>query len=89
MCVTFTEISQPVVSDYERGALRPCGEIIVQLVHISPASADEILRLTPVSKRRGPQTRSFARRLKPIEEIPRRDQQVLLRTIGASLAKGA
>jgi len=40
-------VSQPVVSDYERGELRLHGELILQLAEILDASADEILGLQP------------------------------------------
>jgi len=36
-------ISQPIVSDYERGELRLHGELIVKLVEILDCSADELL----------------------------------------------
>ena len=38
-------VSQPIVSDYERGELRLHGELIIQLTKILEVTADEILGL--------------------------------------------
>jgi transcriptional regulator with XRE-family HTH domain len=81
-------VSQPVVSDYERGELRLHGELILQLNQILGVSADELLGLQPTKTEGAVKNRRLARRLQQIEKLPRRDQQAILRTIDAFLAKG-
>lgn len=82
-------VVQPVVSDYERGELRLHGQLIVELTRILRVSADELLGLqepkagTPVKNRR------LLRRLQELDRLPKRDQQALLRTIDAFLAKAS
>lgn len=73
-------VSQPVVSDYERGTLRLHGQLIVKLTDILGVPAEELLGL---EKRRanGTPNRRLLRRIQEIEQLPRRDQQALLRTI--------
>lgn len=83
-------VSQPVVSDYECGALRLHGELIAKLAAILAVSADEILGLTPLIDRTGAlKNRKLHRRLQQLDRLPQRDQQALLRTIDAFLAKAS
>jgi transcriptional regulator with XRE-family HTH domain len=80
-------VSQPVVSDYERGELRLHGELLLQLAEILDTSADEILGLARRKSDGAVKNRRLARRLLQIEKLPKRDQQAILRTIDAFLAK--
>lgn len=86
-------VSQPVVSEYERGTLRLHGELIVRVAEILSVSADELLGLTEAknaSKRgNGAKNRRLLRRIEQIETLPKRDQEALLRTIDAFLSKSA
>jgi len=83
------DVSQPVLSDYERGTLRLHGQLIVQLAGILRVSADELLGLEK-AKGRGPvKNRRLLRRLQQLEKLPKRDQQALLRTIDAFLVKAS
>lgn len=87
-------VSQSVVSDYERGALRLHGELIVRVAEILSVSADELLGLAETGsaqKRKGtaPKNRRLLRRIEQIETLPKRDQEALLRTIDAFLSKSA
>ncbi len=87
-------VSQSVVSDYERGALRLHGELIAKVAEILSVSADELLGLTETAsaqQRTGaaPKNRRLLRRLEQIETLPKRDQEALLRTIDAFLSKSA
>jgi transcriptional regulator with XRE-family HTH domain len=83
-------VSQPVVSDYECGALRLHGELIAKLTEILAVSADELLGLTPLTDRSGAlKNRKLHRRLQQLDRLPPRDQQALLRTIDAFLAKAS
>jgi len=86
-------VSQSVVSDYERGALRLHGELIAKVAEILSVSADEILGLEAkhgASKAQGAATnRRLLRRIQQIDNLPKRDQEALLRTIDAFLSKAA
>jgi len=81
-------ISQPIVSDYERGELRLHGELLLQLAQILDVSVDEILGLGEAKRPARAANRRFLRRLQEIDKLPRRDQEALLRTIDAFLSKG-
>lgn len=79
-------VSQPVVSDYERGAIRLHGELILELAKIFGTSTDEILGVNEVAKTSpGVRNRRLLRRVQAIDQLPRRDQEALLRTIDAFL----
>jgi transcriptional regulator with XRE-family HTH domain len=81
-------VSQPVVSDYERGVLRIHGELIIQLAKILRVSADEILGLEkPAPTRRGPADSAIVRRLRDIDHLTKRDRDALARTIDAFLGR--
>lgn len=81
--------TQTVISDYERDRLRPNAEMVIRISQALETSTDECLGLkTSVNK--GPKlNRRFLRRLKQIEKLPKRDQDALLRTIDAFLAKAS
>jgi len=82
------DVTQPVVSDYERGRLRLHGELIVQLAAILGVSADEILGLKASGRANGAiRNRRLLRQVQQLERLPKRDQQALLRTIDAFLSK--
>ena len=81
-------VTQSVVSDYERDALRLNSELIVQLTQILGVSADELLGLVKPAQNNAPiKNRRLYRQLQNIEKLPKRDQQALLRTIDAFLTK--
>ena len=81
-------VTQPVVSDYERGRLRLHGELIVQLAQILGTTADEILGLKASGRSSTAlRNRRLLRQVQALEKLSKRDQQALLRTIDAFLAK--
>lgn len=81
-------VTQSVVSDYERDALRLNSDLIVQLIEILGVSADELLGVVKAPASTGPiKNRRLYRQLQSIENLPKRDQQALLRTIDAFLSK--
>lgn len=83
-------LTQSVVSDYERDVLRLNSELIVQLIEILGVSADELLGVAKASTSGAPiKNRRLYRQLQNIEKLPKRDQQALLRTIDAFLAKAS
>ena len=81
-------ISQPMVSDYERGELRLHGELILHLTQILGVSADELLGREEAPKRKGSiKNRRLLRQVQALDTLSKRDQQALLRTIEAFLGK--
>jgi transcriptional regulator with XRE-family HTH domain len=81
-------VSQPNVSDYERGVLRVHGELLVKLARILKVSADEILGLEKSPPSRAPRDRRLLRRLQDVYKLSKRDREALLRTVDAFLTKG-
>lgn len=83
-------VSQPVVSDYENDVIRLSADVVLQLARILEVSTDEILGLQRETRATGaPKDRRLARRLKAIDALPKRDQEALLRTIDAFIAKSS
>jgi transcriptional regulator with XRE-family HTH domain len=81
---------QSLVSDYERGKLRLNAEMLARFAIALEVSADEILGLKDRPQKTGaPKSRRLKRRLRALEDLPRRDQEALLRTIDAFLAKAS
>jgi transcriptional regulator with XRE-family HTH domain len=80
-------VSQPIVSNYERGELRLHGELIVKLAEILDCSADELLGLRERKAATGGGNHRMLRLMQQIDLLPKRDQEALLRTIDAFLSK--
>ncbi|MCC6172584.1 MAG: helix-turn-helix transcriptional regulator [Gammaproteobacteria bacterium] len=87
------QVSQPVVSDYENDVIRLPADVVVQIAQILDASADELLGITAAARPADPTTqiknRRLYRRMQQIAQLPRRDQDALLRTIEAFISKTA
>lgn len=84
------DVTQSMVSDYEKGIIRLHGEVIVQLTKILRVSADELLGIKGTSKKNGAiKNRRLSRRIQAIDDLPKRDQEALLRTIDAFISKSA
>ena len=82
------EISQPMASDYERGKLRLHGELIIQLSEILGVSADEILGIKATQQPKSAvKNRRLSHRLQAIDQLPKRDQDALFRTIDAFISR--
>jgi transcriptional regulator with XRE-family HTH domain len=82
-------VIQVIVSDYERGRLRPNHEVLVKLAAILDVSTDELLGVARAPKMKGlgdGPNRRFLRRMELISKLPKRDQDALIRTIDAFLA---
>lgn len=83
-------IIQVLISDYERNKLRPNPEILVAFATALQVTTDEILGLTAPRKVSPPSAnRRFLRRIQQIEQLPKRDQDALIRTIDAFLGKAS
>jgi transcriptional regulator with XRE-family HTH domain len=81
-------VSQPVVSDYENDVIRLPADVVVELASVLKVSADELLGIdTVAASTKGIQNRRLNRRLQAIEQLPKRDQEALLRTIDAFVSR--
>lgn len=80
---------QPIISDYERGRLRPHPDMLVSLARALNISSDELLGIESAPKPSSQVNRRFLRRLQAVDKLPKRDQEALLRTIDAFLSKSA
>ena len=81
-------ITRELVSDYERGKIRPHYEMIIRFALAFKITTDELLGLK-ASKNNGSQpSLKIMRRLKKIEDLPPTQQRSLLNTIDTFL-KGA
>ena len=86
------EVSQAVISQYERGRLLLHGELIAELSSILRISADDLLG---VQRKKDARVvpgapiidKTLARRLAQLQRLPRRDRDALLRTLDAFLVK--
>ena len=80
-------ISQPIISDYERGELRLHGELILKLAEILDCSTDELLGRRERKATAGSGNRRLLRMAQKFKLLPKRDQEALLRMIDALLSK--
>lgn len=79
---------QAIVSDYERDKLRPYADVVVRFAVVLGVSTDELLGVHAIKKAKGAAAnRRFLRRLDSVDALPKRDQDALLRTIDAFLAR--
>jgi transcriptional regulator with XRE-family HTH domain len=82
-------VIQPIISDYERGRLRPHPDMLVRLAGALNISSDELLGIATAPTASPAINRRFLRRLQAVDKLPKRDQDALLRTIDAFLSKSA
>ncbi len=80
-------ILQNIVSAYECGRLRLTAEMLIRFTKALGVSADEILGIQTKPSNGSVKNRRLLRRLKQIDKLPKRDQEALLRTVDAFLAK--
>jgi transcriptional regulator with XRE-family HTH domain len=79
---------QAVISDYERGRVRPHAAMLGQLAQALGVTADELLGIAaaPPQKANGV-SRRIQRRMKALEELPAHDQKSILKLIDALVAQ--
>lgn len=75
-------ISQTVVSDYERGALRLHGELILKLAEILGVSADELLG-RETNKPKARPTGKVQQVFEEVSNLPRRQQDKVVEFVSA------
>ncbi len=83
-----TGLSQVLVSDYERGRLRPNPETIVKLAQALFVSTDELLGVKDTPSTESRLSLKTIRRLRKIEDLPTSQQKALFKTID-TFFKGA
>lgn len=83
-----TGLSQVLVSDYERGRLRPNPDTIIKLAQVLLVTTDELLGVKDTPTAGSKLSLKTIRRLKRIEELPASQQKTLFKTIDTFL-KGA
>jgi transcriptional regulator with XRE-family HTH domain len=80
-------INQSAVSDYEKGEVRIHAAMLAGLARVLKSSADEMLGLEKPKGNGHAPDRRFLRRIERLHQLSRRDQQAILGTIDAFLAK--
>lgn len=80
-------IIQSLVTDYELNKLRLHAEMVIRFANALGVSADELLGLEAVKQNGALKNRRVLRRVNQIDQLPKRDQDALLRTIDAFLGK--
>ena len=79
-------VIQAIISDYERGRLRPHPDMLVRLAATLDVTTDTLLGVATVKVNNGTRVdRRIQRRMEAIGSLPKRDQDALLRTIDAFL----
>lgn len=82
-------LSQRMMTHYENQTSWPPGHLLPRLAEILGVSLDELMGVQSVPDAPTPRRSRLWRKLREIEKLPRRDQQALLRTIEAFLAKAS
>lgn len=81
------EVYQSDISNYERGKYRPQSDILVKIAQVLRVSTDELLGLKRSSPAGPPvQPRRILRRVQMLEQLPKRDQQMVFRLIDKTVA---
>lgn len=80
-------LTQPFISQYERGDLRLHGDLIVRIAKALHVSSDELLGIAPAKPGAVIRNRRLARRLQQIDKLSRRDQDAIVRTLEAFLER--
>ena len=80
-----TGVLRELISDYERGRLRPNYEIIIRFAMALEVSADELLGIKPSKRSPYKPSLKILRRMKKIEALPDNHQKFILKTIDSHL----
>jgi transcriptional regulator with XRE-family HTH domain len=79
-------IIQPVLSDYERGRLRPYAEMVARFAVALGVSADEILGLKAPRRDRSkddPETRRLWKIFQLVAGLPEKDRRAVIRLVNS------
>ena len=80
-------IIQSIVSAYELNNLRLTAEMAIRFAKVLDVSTDELLGLETKEKNDFVKNRRVVRRLHQIDQLSKRDQEAVIRTIDAFLTK--
>lgn len=80
-------VSQRVITYYERETERPPAHLLHKIAQALRASTDELLGIQKMTEAQPPRNASLWRKLRKVEELPRKDQKHVLDTIDALLAR--
>ena len=80
-------ILQNIVSAHERGRLRLSAEMLIRFARALDVSTDDLLGIQKKPSNGSTKNRRLLRRISHIDKLSKRDQEALLRTIDAFLAK--
>lgn len=79
-------IIQPVLSDYERGRLRPYAEMVARFAVALEVSADELLGLRSPRRDRSrddPETRRLWKSFQLVAGLPEKDRRAVIRLVNS------
>lgn len=82
-------VTRRMIAYYETEAEHPPAALLARLAQNLGVSVDELLGIKDIKVPEKAPSRRVIRRLEKIEELPKRDQDALLRTIDAFLTKSA
>jgi len=74
-------LTQSLLSKYERDEFRLNADLIVRLGQLLGVSADELLGMAPPKSVPMVQRAKLARRIRQIDQLPKRDQRAIMRLI--------
>ena len=83
-----TGVPRRMIAYYEGETKHPPATLLPELAGALRVSADELLGITPV-KQTMTANRRLQRRMQQFDQLPKRDQEALLRTIDAFLSKAS
>lgn len=75
------DMSQPLLSRYERGELRLHGALVADLAKALGVSSDEVLGLKEPKKQDALKDRRLLRLVQQIDILPKREKHTLIKTI--------
>lgn len=76
-------VSNRVIAYYEQDQAQPPGPLLADLAQALRVSADELLGLEPLREKTSPGVARLRKRLRKIEQLPKADQQAVLRFVEA------
>jgi transcriptional regulator with XRE-family HTH domain len=76
-------IVRVLVSDYEKGRLRPHPEMVARFALVFGVTADEIIGLKPSDDQGREPNLAIQKRMRRIEQLPEAKRRVILQTIDA------
>lgn len=80
-------ISQRMLAYYEKHAAKPPFEILPELAEVLDVSVEVLLGTDKPKKKKPTVNRRLLSKMRQIEQLPKRDQQAIMRTIDAFLSR--